>query len=653
MDPHVIDRLLGELASPSEEAAPASPRGVEATLDRAQWLADILAHSPDFICIMDLDGKLLYLSRAIPGKDPASYVGLDPASLMPPGHREVWHAAIVRAQVTGEPQTVQIQSVGDLWWETRIAPIRRDGRITCLLSIGSDITERRRTERALAQAEQERDLALAASGMGQWRWNVASDQMTWDGATKRIFGWPADRDDITYAKFLACVHPEDRQRVHEHSQRTLAAPRTSDLDCRVVRPDGQVRWILVKGKVLFGSEGKPTEVLGGVFDNTDNKQIEAGQRRLQKLEAIGQLAGGVAHDFNNLLLAIMGNVDMAKRAQSGRRELMLDEALIACNRAAELTKQLLAFGRQQSLPDTPADINEVVSDTLKLLRRLIPENIEVELVAAADLPRVLADRGQLEQVVMNLCLNARDAMPGGGKLLLRTTTELVTGGFRETHPWARAGRYVLLTVSDNGVGISPSDTDRVFDPFFTTKKQGTGLGLATVYGIVKRHCGLVHLHSEPGKGTTFKVHLPVSEGLASAVGDKIEDPAQGGPETILVAEDEAPVRAVVVRILSQAGYRVLTANDGAHAVEVFRAHADSVDLILMDAVMPRRSGAEALVETRAIAPDVRVVMSSGYAENLGSAATGLDVEFLAKPYEPDALLRVIRRVLDERKGGGS
>jgi CheY-like chemotaxis protein len=275
----------------------------------------------------------------------------------------------------------------------------------------------------------------------------------------------------------------------------------------------------------------------------------------------------------------------------------------------------------------------------------------MDLIPGQRLPRVMADRGQVEQVFLNLCLNARDAMLNGGKLAIETEVVVVNGRFRETHPWASPGRYLLISVTDNGVGIPVEALDHVFEPFFTTKPHGTGLGLATVYGIVQRHGGFIHVYSEVGKGTTFKVYLPVAERGAADTGTKVQDPVVGGQETILVAEDEPQVRAVVTRILQRAGYRVLTAEDGDQAVRRFREHQDQIGLVLTDAVMPNKNGADALAEIRAIAPGLPAVLCSGYSDALdrfNNPASG--VAFLPKPYEPDVLLRVVRRQRDTRRG---
>ena len=651
MDRELAERLLGEMARlrQSLEARARSDAGPGVGVDEGKWLSSILGHSPDVISIMDPSGRLHYLSRAVPERNTIEFLGADTSSFLVPADRPRWQDAIKRALDTGEVQQLEVQSNNKQWWRTRLISIKRADGAVWVLAIGTDVTAQRQAERALADARQERDLALEASGMGQWRWNVERDEVLLDEVSKRIFGWPADARGLTYATFLEAIHPDDREMVGLHTDRVLVTGRFLDLGCRIVQPEGKVRFILLKGKVRIGAHGRPCELFGGLLDVTESKELETSQRRIQKLEAIGQLAGGVAHDFNNLLVAIVGNVEMAKRASADEREEMLDEALQACTRATHLTQQLLAFARRQTVPDTAVNLNELLGDTVRLLRRLIPENIEIDLVGLPPLPLILADRGQIEQVVMNLCVNARDAMPTGGKLSLQTETVAINGKFRESHPWARPGRYVLLTVTDSGCGIAQNHLDLVFDPFFTTKENGSGLGLATVYGIVKRHGGLIHVSSERGKGTTFNVYLPVSEREAADHGVKPDEAVRGGPETILIAEDEPHVRAVVVRILSGAGYAIIEARDGQEALELFKAERSRVDLVLMDAVMPRMGGPEALAEIRLLAPQLPVIISSGYTETSGGPIVHLAAAFLPKPYEPDALLRIVRRTLDEAR----
>jgi signal transduction histidine kinase/ActR/RegA family two-component response regulator len=486
--------------------------------------------------------------------------------------------------------------------------------------------------------------------MGQWSWNVERDSVKLDAAAKRVFAWPEHEDGIQLERFLALVQNEDRERVKTTLLRGIENCDYPDTTFRIALADGGVRWILSKGQVLKDDNGKGRELVGGMIDITDGKRTEAQLHRSQKLEAIGQLAGGVAHDFNNLLVAILGNLSLARETPDNEeRGTLLTEALAAGNRAAELTRQLLAFSTRQPVDQEMIDVNIVLGDTLKLLRRLVPESVKMEFIGGHRLPRVLADRGQIEQVVVNLCVNARDAMPHGGGLTIETELVFVNGRFRETHPWVRPGRYVLVSVTDTGIGIPAESLDHVFEPFFTTKAQGSGLGLATAYGVVRRHGGFMHVYSEVGKGTAFKVYLPVSVRDAADVGTKVHGPVAGGSESILVAEDEPRVRAVVVRILERAGYRVTTAEDGEEAVRKFDEQKPGFDLVLLDAVMPNKGGTEALAEIRSRAPHIAAILCSGYSDSLVSVSTlGEGVTFLPKPYEPDELLRIVRQRLDSR-----
>ena len=631
-------------------------RKPEIDLDRAQWLGQILNHSPDTITIIDRDGVMLYLSRVPPGDGLDMYVGKKAVEFMPPEGRTAWQAAFDRTWETGAVQLVEMPSNGDVWWNVRLVPIRKLGapedecsELSYVMGIGSDVTEIKRAERALALKEHQLRVALEGSGMGQWQWDLVADRGSWDETTRSILGLGATAD-LSYKAFLDRVHPEDRRRVRAHFERALSTGECPPFEHRVHLPDGTERWVLLVGKVVFAEQGKAKHVLGGLLDITQERRGQVEKQRAQKLEALGQLAGGVAHDFNNLLVAIMGNIQIASDKESdAERGQFLNEALSACSRAAELTKQLLAFGRRQHIHEHPLDVHMLLDDTLRLLRRLVPETITIELLKGHKLPRVLGDRGQLEQVIVNLCINARDAMPAGGRLVLETEQVVINGKFRDTHPWARPGRYVLISVSDTGTGIPPEHLDRIFEPFFTTKEMGTGLGLSSAYGIVKQHGGLLHVYSEPNNGTTFKVYLPVAERDAAEVGPKIEEPVRGGAETILLAEDETAVRRVVKLILSEAGYAVIEAANGAIAVELFKAKASQIDLVLLDAVMPEKSGSQAAAEIHAIRPDVALVLSSGYSDVLASDPTAAaDLAFLAKPYEPDTLLRVVRRTLDAK-----
>ena len=376
-------------------------------------------------------------------------------------------------------------------------------------------------------------------------------------------------------------------------------------------------------------------------------QMRLAQR--QRLESLGLLAGGVAHDFNNLLSVIrasVGFIGAGELSLTQRADLVTISD--AASRAASLTRKLLVFGRQEPPSFESADLNAVVRDFLRLSARLLPANIQVDFVAGAALPRLLIDSRQLEQVLMNLALNSRDAMPHGGRITIETQQVVVNGEYRRAHPWAKPGRYVLVSVGDTGSGIPPEVIERVFEPFFTTKAQGegTGLGLAVTWGIVHQHGGMVHCYSEVGVGTSFKIYLPAAETSASEVGNKLQGAVPRGDERVLVADDEPAVLSILGRLLRSAGYLVTEATNGAEAVAA--ATRESFDLHLLDAIMPQLSGREACERIRAIKPEARFLFISGYGGDALPEAFLKDhrIEILAKPFDPDALLRAVRATLD-------
>ncbi len=378
-------------------------------------------------------------------------------------------------------------------------------------------------------------------------------------------------------------------------------------------------------------------------------EVERKLQRIQRMDSIGLLAGGVAHDFNNLITVIVASASMARTA--GPKELAdhIDEVIGAADRAQRLTRQLLAMSRSQRLTLQDLDPVALLGELVPLLRRVIPETITIDLIAPDIGVLVEADKTQLDQVIMNLCLNARDAMPGGGKITVEVEQVLVNGAFRETNPWAKPGRYVLLSVSDNGAGMSKEQMDRVYEPFFTTKREqaGTGLGLAVAHGIVQQHGGMLQCYSELGIGTTFKVYLPVLARAARVVGPKIHRAVRGGSERILVGEDDPAVRNVVRQILERAGYEVVLVRSGQEVLDTLAGMPFS--LVLLDVVMPGLSASETLVKLHELHPDIHVLLCSGYTAD--AAITELlrdqQIPFLSKPYDPDALLRALRNLLDD------
>ncbi|MFM2421337.1 MAG: hypothetical protein RL385_6060 [Pseudomonadota bacterium] len=372
---------------------------------------------------------------------------------------------------------------------------------------------------------------------------------------------------------------------------------------------------------------------------------------LQRLDSLGLLAGGVAHDFNNLLTVLHAATSLARMAHTPadvERELTVISEVAA--RGQALTQQLLAMSRSQPLALTGHDPRVVLGQMVDLMRRVIPHAVRIDLIAPDHGVRIRADRMALDQLFMNLCLNARDAMPDGGLLTIETEVVLVNGAFRETHPWARPGRYLLVSVTDTGHGIPKDHLDRIFEPFFTTKgeKAGTGLGLSVAHGIVQQHEGMLHCYSEVGIGTTFKVYLPLLEREASAVGDKLGTPVVGGPERILVGEDDPSLRGVVRRILERAGYEVAVVPDGAQVVQTLSS--EPFDVLLLDVVMPGPTCEETIRRARALQPALRILLASGYTAdtNVGALLVEQGIPTISKPYDPDQLLRMLRQQLAGR-----
>ncbi len=402
-------------------------------------------------------------------------------------------------------------------------------------------------------------------------------------------------------------------------------------------------------------EGQTVSYVAVKKDVTHEREIEERLQQAERIDSLGQFAGGIAHDFNNLLMAILGSAELLQQRLSDEKVAQPQLATIkrTAERAAELTRGMLAFARRQVLDPIDLDLNDCVAGLLPMLRRIIPENITVDHIPGSELGTVRADQSQIEQILLNLCLNARDAMTTGGSITIETQNVVINSSYLASHPWAREGRYVLVSVTDEGVGMDTETLSHVFEPFFTTKEKGkgTGLGLAIVYGIVKQHHGMINAYSEPGKGTAFKVYLPIVERRASEVHANITGPVVGGSETVLVVEDEAEVRRVLVEVLSALGYRVLEAADGHEALEKIRQGVPELRLVLTDVVMPRMGGKELFEASHAIAPDLLFLFSSGYTENVvhDGFIRKRNVQFIAKPYGIDALARKVREVLDATK----
>ncbi|MGA6992385.1 MAG: PAS domain S-box protein [Candidatus Deferrimicrobiaceae bacterium] len=398
--------------------------------------------------------------------------------------------------------------------------------------------------------------------------------------------------------------------------------------------------------------GEIVGFVGVKRDTTREVLLQKQMQTAQRMESVGLLAGGIAHDFNNALTGIFGFGELLQSQVAGNEDALscLSEIFRSADRAATLTRQLLTYSRRQIIEPINMSLNAAIVDLVKLISKVVGENIEIRTFLGENLPVIRADVGQIEQVVMNLILNSRDAMPNGGQVTIETGLMNLDDGYVRYHPYMIVGSYVILTVSDTGVGMDAKTQERVFDPFFTTKTpdKGTGLGLSMVYGIVKQHKGFIHLYSEPGKGTTFKVYLPPSEGAPDEIKPVKTSEILGGTETILLGEDDETIRKLVARTLRDNGYTVLATRNGNEATKIFRQNHEKISLVLLDVVMPLKGGKEAYELMREIKPGLKVVFMSGYRFDSGdeSFVPPVGLPFLAKPFGPGSLVRKVRSVLD-------
>jgi PAS domain S-box-containing protein len=471
-----------------------------------------------------------------------------------------------------------------------------------------------------------------------------------------------DESDLAGRDLTDITHPDDRPPALRLFADPGAAPTAALLELRYIRKDGSTAWGLTSATRLLDSSGRPSYAVALVQDVEERKQAEEALRRSeeqlrqsQKIEAIGRLAGGVAHDFNNLLTVITGRCALLLRRPEGTGPVRREIEVIrdTADRAATLTRQLLAFSRKQVLMPRVVDLNTIVSEMDPMLRRLIGEDLRLVSSLRPDLDRVRVDPSQMEQIIMNLAVNARDAMPGGGRLTIETDNVSLTADSHFNDVQVVPGRYVQLAVSDTGIGMDAATRARIFEPFFTTKAPGTGtgLGLSTVYGIVKQSGGYIFVDSEPGQGAIFKIYLPRAEGTAErGPAGTTEDSAPRGTGTVLLVEDEEVVRNLAREILEQVGYVVLAASGAAEARALCRAHAGPIHLLLTDVVMPETNGRDLANELSPLRPEMRVLFMSGYTDNAAvlHGVVGTGSAFLQKPFTPAGLAYKVREVLDAR-----
>ena len=626
--------------------------------------------------VMDSVDKAIAIYEAVDDGDDFVFVGMNK------GAEPITHYSrqeVVGRRLSelfpGEPSIGLIATLKQVWTtgETARIPLKQyqDDRITqwventiCKLPSGrvvalfEDTYEQRMAEEALRLSEARYRRAEEIGGVGNWEYDLRAQTFWGSEQSTRVFGFDPERKSVPVTEVERRI--PDRERVRQAVQDLIDGQEPSEIVFEVVPPGGETRTISCAARLVRDQAGRPLKVVGFLQDITEKQRqretiraLESQFQQSQKLETVGRLAGGVAHDFNNLLTII------SSYAQVALAELLPEDPLYgyireiraAGERAAALTRQLLAFSRKQVLVPKVVDLNEITTDLSRMLQRILGEDIELHTELAPDLGPVHADPGQLGQVLLNLAVNARDAMPLGGELKIATANVELQPEHLGTHAGLKAGPHVLLSVADNGEGMSAETRARVFEPFFTTKEtgQGTGLGLSMVYGIVRQSGGDITVDSELGHGTTFRVYLPRTEAQGDEREPRQKTPPPGhGSETVLVVEDESAVRRVTKQILDRAGYSTLTAANGEEALRICEGRQQRIDLLLTDVVMPGMSGRDLVARLANTCPGLKTLYMSGYAGATIERHGVFDAEIhlLLKPFDPQALVQKVRSVLD-------
>jgi two-component system cell cycle sensor histidine kinase/response regulator CckA len=576
-----------------------------------------------------------------------------------PEDRELVLAEEQRLHKTGTAFFAEYRMVSKdgrvIWFRDESMIIRPEGfDVPVLYGILSDISERKATEFALRESEERLRLALEAAHLGMWEWDPETDAAFWDDRHCALFGLNPKEAPATATKFLDLVYPEDRDWVRHAVREALRHDEAYGAEYRVRWPDGREHWLASAGRVLRNANSRAVRMRGITYDVTDRRGLEEHLRRAQKMEAIGQLAGGVAHDFNNLLMVIRGHVELLLNrpgvdASTARNAEAIQKA---SDRAAGITQQLLAFSRKQVLQARVIEMRTVVKDIANLLRRLLGPIVDFRLQLPTEPLWVRADESQLEQVVLNLAINARDAMPNGGTVTAIIDRVAGDSPHVRRRPGMPAIDYIRLRVIDTGTGMDAATQARIFEPFFTTKEfgKGTGLGLATVYGVVKQSDGWIWVDSALGAGTTFEIFLPAvhEPDQEDSAKEKVGRDT-GGSETILVVDDEEGVREVATQYLSARGYFVLTAESGARALELAAAHPGPIHVLVTDALMPGMNGPALAKQLLGQRSETKVLYMSGYAEDtsLLEDARERGESFLQKPFGLDTLAERLRELLSK------
>jgi two-component system cell cycle sensor histidine kinase/response regulator CckA len=613
----------------------------------------------DVICLHDPDSRYVYVSpssKTVLGYAPAEVLGKSPYDffepeererVLAPSHHKVTHDKVPDVTV----YRTRKKDGSSTWLETKVKPVLTpDGSLRYVLTASRDVTERKQAEEALRLSEEKFRNIFENAVMGIFQTTPDGKYLSANPAGARMYGYDSPEDmvqSVTDMFHQIYVDPGDRGKLKEILASKGYAER---FEAEHYRKDGSKIWTSINARTVSDASGAVLYYETTAEDITERKRLESQLRQSQKMEAIGTLAGGIAHDFNNILTSLLGYASLAqmKMDKTSPLKLYVDQILSASEKATDLVQSLLAFSRKQPVTLAPLNINDVIKTTKKLLERLLTEDIELRTFLTKDDMIVMADKTQVDQILLNLVTNARDAMSKGGTLTIETGIVEMDSGFIRVHGFGKPGSYVQITVSDTGMGMDVATQEKIFDPFFTTKEvgKGTGLGLATVYGIVKQHNGYITVHSEPHQGTAFCIYLPRVRAIVDEEEQKTGS-IKRGKETILIAEDNADVRGLMREVLQQYGYKTIEAIDGEDAIDKFKQHRD-IDLVIIDSVMPKKNGREVYEEIHPMRPQVKTLFTSGYTKDivLDKGIKDKEVDFITKPLSPAMLLQKVREVLD-------
>ncbi len=618
----------------------------------------------DFAIFMtDADGRHVTWNEGVlllTGYEETEFLGLHGSVLFTPEDR-------ARGEVERELRTAAesgrasddrwlVRKNGSRFWATGITTRLNDdtGHLIGFSKVFRDLTTEKEAQDRLQASEERLRVALTAARMGIWRWHLPSNTQRVDGSMARLLGLGEGEVVESYERFREHIHPEDRVKVDAAFGHAIQSGQDMHVEFRVVWPDGSIRWLLDHGMLVRTETGAPEYLTGAAIDVTDRKLAEERLVAAQRMDAVGQLAGGVAHEINNMMTAVLGFSDLLlnRLGPTDPSSADLRQIRRAADRAATITGQLLAFSRRQILRPEVLDLNQLVRGLEPMLRQVLGGDRFFVTDLAKDVGRVRADPGQMEQVLINLALNARDALPTAGTLTVRTCNAVVApvGADATSEEGPAPGSYVVLAVADTGYGMDAATRARMFEPFFTTKPpgQGTGLGLATVFGIVRQSGGSIRVESTPGQGTTFSVFLPKVSAAPPPLGSRSRDRAEPGSGTVLVVEDEDLVREFTCRYLDAHGYRCVEARNGSEALAIVRQRGDEIGAIVTDVIMPVMGGRELKERVAELRPNIPVLFISAYPDDevIRRGLMEAGAPFLQKPFTPEALARKLRELVD-------